>query len=302
MRIKYRNVEDDHVALSIFFSRHSHYARKIRITAEMIVLGVLLIVVLLPAILLRDGTYAYVGGVFFVVFAFWVLSGRIRLVKCAAKKSFREGKNKGFLGIHELEIDDYGILEKSEYNESKIAWAGIERIGSTPDYTFIFIGANLAIPLPKARVIEGDYEAFVAELKSRFVTITAMASESPDKTKETIIVDHKPASCEDKRAGRHSGYGIASFVIALASMGLAFLAFMAVVIVGIIFEGDVGRDNPLFVTCVIGVLFSWCATFVGAGFGIAGLLTKNRKKPFAVIGLILNLLMLLSVVVLTVLT
>lgn len=123
-----------------------------------------------------------------------------------------------------------------------------------------------------------------------------MVSTLPDKAKATTIVDHKPVSCEDKRAGRHSGYGIVSFLIALAAVAAVFLAFMAILICAIIVGGLADKDAPLFV--VLGVVFvlAWGIAFIGAGYGIAGLLSKNRKKLFAVIGLSINLLIILSIV------
>ncbi len=296
MLLKYNNVEDDFIAASVFSSRHSPFARRQQIIFGLIVPSLLLIFVLLQAIYSRDWVSAIVLSLLPVGLAVWILAGRSKRMGRIARKLFREGKNKGFLGVHELEINDYGILTKSEYGEGKIAWAMIDRIGLTPDYTFIFTGAHKVIPLPKSRVIEGDYDAFVAELKSRFEKFTSMVSTLPDKAKATTIVDHKPVSCEDKRAGRHSGYGIVSFLIALAAVAAVFLAFMAILICAIIVGGLADKDAPLFV--VLGVVFvlAWGIAFIGAGYGIAGLLSKNRKKLFAVIGLSINLLIILSIV------
>ena len=296
MRIKYNVVEDDAVAANIVIARHSPYVRRQQVILGLIVPGLFLVIVLSKALYSKDWGAAVIGVVIVVGLAVWILAGKNRRTERVTKKLFREGKNKGFLGVHELEINNYGILTKGEYGEGKIAWAVIERIVSTPDYTFIFTGASKAVPLPKTRILEGDYDAFVVELTSCFEKFSAAASTSPGIAKKTTIVDHKLASCEDRRAGRHSGYGIASFVIALASIGAIFLSFMAVMIIAMIVEGSVGRDNPLFVIFVIGFLLAWGAAFVGAGLGIAGLLSKNRKKPFAVVGLILNLLIIFSVV------
>jgi len=297
MRIKYHTVEDDFVAGNIFFSRHSPYANRQRMIWGIIAPGLLFIFILSQAIYSHDWVSAIIPALIPIGLAVWVLTGRKRRMRNIARKLFREGKNKGFLGVHELEINDYGILTKSEHGEGKIAWAGIERIGSTPDYTFIFTGAYKAIPLPKARVLEGDYNAFVAELTSRVAHSAATASTKPDIAKETTFVDLNPVSCEDRRAGRHSGYGIASFVIALSAIGVLFLDFIMVAISAMIVEGNLEKDNPLFVMFVIVFLLALCAVFIGICFGIAGLAGKNRKKLFAVVGLILNLLIFFSFVV-----
>jgi hypothetical protein len=298
MRIKYQTVEDDYVALNVFCSRHSPYIRRLRTIVGMILPGFLLILILSQALYYHDWVSAVIGVVILGGLSVWMQAGRSRRTERIARKLFREGKNKGFLGIHELEIDDYGILAKSEYGEGKIAWAVIERIGATPDYTFIFTGAQKVIPLPKSRIIEGDYDVFVAELTSRFKKLAEMAPKLSDNIKEPVFVDPKPMACEDKRAGKHSGYGITSFVISLTSTGLIFLTFIVAVVVGIVSEYSPARDNPFFVAAVIGFILAWGTAFVGTGFGIAGLLTKNRKKTYAVVGFILNFLIVFGVVLL----
>ncbi|MGD0572998.1 MAG: YcxB family protein [Sedimentisphaerales bacterium] len=296
MRIKYNVVEDDAVAAYIVIARHSPYVRRQRVISGLIVLGLFLVIVLSKALYSKDWGVAVIGVVIAVGLAVWILAGKNRRTGRVARKLFREGKNKGFLGVHELEINDYGILTKSEYGEGKIAWAVIEHIVSTPDYTFLFTGANKAIPLPKSRILEGDYDAFVAELTSRFEQFTVKELTTTNIKQAPVIVDQKVAFCEDGRAGKHSGYGIISFMIALAAVVAVFLAFMAVLICAIIVGGPADKGAPLFI--VFGVVFvlAWGIAFIGAGFGIAGLLSKNRKKLFAAIGLGINLLIILSVV------
>lgn len=293
MRIKYNVVEDDAVATNIVIARHSPYVRRQRVILGLIVPGLFLVIVLSKALYSKDWGAAVIGVVIAVGLAVWILTGKNRRTERVTRKLFREGKNKGFLGVHELEINDYGILTKSEYGEGKIAWAVIEHIVSTPDYTFIFTGAAKAIPLPKSRVLEGDYDAFVAELTFRFEQFTAKELTTTNIKQAPVIVDQKVAFCEDGRAGKHSGYGIISFMIALAAV---FLAFMVVMISAIIVGGPADKGAPLFI--VFGVVFvlAWGIAFIGAGFGIAGLLSKNRKKLFAVIGLGINLLIILSIV------
>ena len=185
-----------------------------------------------------------------------------------------------------------GLSARSEYGESKIMWSGIERIGSTPDYTFIFVNATSAIILPKYRILEGDYDTFVVDLTTRFAEFSATTSKEHGIKQETAIVDPRPAFCEDKRAGRHSGFGIVSFLTAITIVSVDFLTFMAVVIMAIIDEEMAGSKE--FATVICGVLFviSWVVSFIGAGLGLTGLLSKNRKKLFAIIGLILNLFLL----------
>jgi hypothetical protein len=290
MRIKYHTTEDDFVAFNVFHLRHSSYAKRTRIIAGISLPGLLLILVSSHAIYSHDWTYIPFAILVFGALFLWLLAGREEQAKRMARKFFREGENKGFIGIHELEIGDYGIFVKSEYGEGKIAWAVIERIASTPDYTFIFTGALTALLLPKIRVIEGDYDAFVAELTSRFTKSSSQAS--PEIKKSTILIDPMTLSYEDTRAGKHSGYGMASFITALILIASLFLSFTAALIIAILLDGDAEKDGLSFVIFAIVSIFALLAAFIGAGLGILGLLNKKRKKVFAIIGLILNLLII----------
>ena len=50
--------------------------------------------------------------------------------------------NRGVTGLHELEIRDEGLLEKSEVNESLHRWSGFHKLGSTRTFLFIFVTDN----------------------------------------------------------------------------------------------------------------------------------------------------------------
>ena len=122
---------------------------------------------------------------------------------------------------------------------------------------------------------------------------------------------------EGGRENKHSRLGIASFVIAI----LVVLAILALVIGGpLVISSSEGFDpqsfdpadpqsidpsDPAIIALqvlglgfIVGVLLS----FVGLGLGIAGIIQRRRKRLFAVIGAVLNGLVVLGVIVLVVLT
>lgn len=88
-----------------------------------------------------------------------------RNIESFTRKMYSEGKNKGTLGPHTLRITTEGFVETSDSGESTTYWGGIERIEESPGYAFVYIGAMLAHVIPEARVTEGDFRAFVDELK-----------------------------------------------------------------------------------------------------------------------------------------
>ena len=98
---------------------------------------------------------------------------------------------------------------------------------------------------------------------------------------------------------KHSGLGIASFIIALLQ---GFMNLVVVLIAGVLAAAGPQRGNEVgFMIVGLLVLTGIFTHCVGAGLGIAGLVQKNRKKVFAILGLILNavaLLMVLSLMLL----
>jgi hypothetical protein len=85
---------------------------------------------------------------------------------------------------------------------------------------------------------------------------------------------------------RHSSLGIVSFVLSLIS-GLAMAVVVAVA--GVMEASTPGGIEESSVSAVIiglFVIFLLCGTLLALGFGIAGCLKKDRKRIFAVLGVV----------------
>ena len=95
---------------------------------------------------------------------------------------------------------------------------------------------------------------------------------------------------------RHSGLGIASFVI---SLFCGFGEFALVMVAGFLEASTPkGLDEESVAAVLLGLalLGGLGLAFIGLVLGVAGLLTSNRKKVFAVLGLAFNAMLLLAVV------
>lgn len=95
---------------------------------------------------------------------------------------------------------------------------------------------------------------------------------------------------------KHSGFGIASFVIALLC---GFGEFALVMVLGFLESSTPGGiDEESAVAVVLGLaLFGGVVlAFVGLVLGLVGLVTANRKKVFAVLGLMFNAMLVMAVV------
>lgn len=98
---------------------------------------------------------------------------------------------------------------------------------------------------------------------------------------------------------RHSGPGIASFIISLVSM-LAYI--VSVGAMGAIFSSSLNGEGLSWsdssttgVTVITIILIGlFAANLTGIVLGIVGLVLRNRKKIFAILGLSLNTIIILS--------
>jgi hypothetical protein len=106
----------------------------------------------------------------------------------------------------------------------------------------------------------------------------------------------EPIDAPRRRESRHSGFGIASFVIAIL-VGIA--EFILLVVAGVMeakTPGGMDEDAPA--TIILGSLLigGLLMSFVGAVLAIAGLVQGGRSKVFPVLGLGFNGMIILGVI------
>jgi hypothetical protein len=109
-----------------------------------------------------------------------------------------------------------------------------------------------------------------------------------------VITETQKIYKEDTGFGKHSRLGIASFVTAMGTVVLDVLLFGLVFIWGLIAPDAVHRGSVVICTFTGGIMSGLAANVVGIVLGIIGLCRKNRKKLFAVLGLIFNLIIVVG--------
>lgn len=101
-----------------------------------------------------------------------------------------------------------------------------------------------------------------------------------------------PIPGEEKPA-KHSGVGIASFVLAMLSM----VGFMGLMVMAVLMElgspGSLEGESPALVLLGLGVLLCMLLIIVGIVLGIVGLLMPGYRRLYSGLGLGLNCLWLL---------
>jgi hypothetical protein len=97
--------------------------------------------------------------------------------------------------------------------------------------------------------------------------------------------------------GGHSGLGVASFIIGLVVIALTLLIIVLAVIVSV---GSPPGDTAYRMGMMVGTVVcgELVVCLVGVGLGIGGLFQGNRSRTLAVIGVILNGLVLFGGIVL----
>lgn len=78
-------------------------------------------------------------------------------------------KFRGILGEHELEIQEEGLIERTEFNQTVYRWKGFHKIVATRKHLYIYVTDNNAHIVPRrcfASVIEE--QMFRSELEKHF--------------------------------------------------------------------------------------------------------------------------------------
>jgi hypothetical protein len=119
------------------------------------------------------------GTPYFVLAAVWIgfMPRVMRWVqRRATVRAYTDGSNRSLLGRHQVHIGEDGLTWTSEHSESKSKWSAFERLASTPDHTFLYLSAVMALVIPRLGVVEGDYETFVRTLAQKVSTVVHPAS------------------------------------------------------------------------------------------------------------------------------
>jgi hypothetical protein len=94
---------------------------------------------------------------------------------------------------------------------------------------------------------------------------------------------------------KHSGFGIASFVLALLFGLFEFAAVLAAGLMSTAAPGGIDEESPVAVLLGLAVCGGTLPLLIGATLGFVGLLQSHRNRTFAIIGLAFNAVALLCI-------
>jgi hypothetical protein len=99
-----------------------------------------------------------------LIFIFWPLYYRKLFVR-GNLRIYREGSNRTVFGRFTARIEEDVLIYSSKWHETRYQWPAFEQAVFTDTHTFLLLSPVQAVIIPKAAVVEGDYDAFVAALK-----------------------------------------------------------------------------------------------------------------------------------------
>lgn len=165
-------------------------------------------------------------------------------------------------------------------------------------HTLIFIWRFLIRRSPYGGPVERQKIAQKSLRKLQREPVAATDTKTDLRSK--IIADIEKMRRQIHTTPRHSGFGIAAFMISMVIIGFVFFMLFLTVILAVI-----APDSTQIQSAVIGFL-SMClmllslTSIVGLGLGVAGIRQINRKKVFSVLGLVFNLMIIAGMIMLMV--
>lgn len=85
---------------------------------------------------------------------------------------------------------------------------------------------------------------------------------------------------------KHSGLGIASFIISIGSGVIIILLYITSVLLGISTAGGIHYSTATIIGLFINLF--WGGSFLALGLGIGGLIPKEKKKVFSILGTVFS--------------
>lgn len=101
---------------------------------------------------------------------------------------------------------------------------------------------------------------------------------------------------DPQRPLKHSGLGVASFLIALLTgVGEFLFVVLCVLLAASSSGGEIDEESPAAIAMGLMILAGLGIALIGVGLGVGGLFQSKRNKLFAVLGICFNALILAGV-------
>ncbi|HET9983089.1 MAG TPA: YcxB family protein [Longimicrobiales bacterium] len=158
--LRYSLTPDDCVAVAEYHAAHGRRHRWSFVFNAVVGSALVVLVCVAFGVTRRPAGWIAVG----VAIVGWMLYLPWRL-RTGNRRHFRrvcaEAEKRGRLGPQHMTVDAEGFTLRTGSAEVRMRWPAIDRIVTEPAFTLLYVGEDNAFVIPRARVVEGDYEAFV---------------------------------------------------------------------------------------------------------------------------------------------
>lgn len=89
------------------------------------------------------------------------------------RRACAEAERRGRLGAQHMALDAEGFTLRTDSAEVRMRWPAIDRIVTAPAFTLLYVGDDNAFVIPRARVVEGDYDAFIERCRKLHAAASA---------------------------------------------------------------------------------------------------------------------------------
>lgn len=168
MKLGYTVEMPDLVAFNQYHLDHSDFVKSRRRKGIALVCGIYGILGTVHSLAKQSFVPIVIWSLLAVLYSLWYSRASRRASPKSVQKLYGADKNKGVLCEHEIEILEDGVVERTPFGEHKTTFLGIERIIQTDTHGFVFIGTMNAHVIPKARVTNGDYDAFMRIMSEKW--------------------------------------------------------------------------------------------------------------------------------------
>lgn len=99
---------------------------------------------------------------------------------------------------------------------------------------------------------------------------------------------------------KHSGLGLASFVLSVVTAGAMFVVFLIAGVVAVSQPGGLDEKSPVAVIIGLFLVGLIVMELIALGLGISGFLQRQRKVVFAVLGTVISAITIFGTIALIV--
>ncbi|MDH3973302.1 MAG: YcxB family protein [Deltaproteobacteria bacterium] len=167
MNIKYRNELTDLINFNEYQYKNSRQVKKQILKSNLWFSGGVFAGISYVSYLNNSIFLALIGfliaAICFTLYPFYVRWWQVRNLKNQQNSDFM----KSVLCDHELRIEEDGLIEKTDFNETKSPWNSVGPIVLKDAYSFVYLNEIQAHVLPKASIVHGNHDDFINALKNK---------------------------------------------------------------------------------------------------------------------------------------